>query len=132
MRRPRGFAAEAQVHVAAGDPHPRRSPHRVVMVTASDTRVIDPEFAFYGPMAFDVGAILANLIMSYLAPPGHERVSGERSAFEAWVLETIEAVWTQFAGKFLALWRAGANGDAYPAVLFTGAAGQARLEAERR
>src|SRR5689334_4618413 len=41
-----------------------------IMVTASDTRVIDPEFAFYGPMAFDVGAILANLIMSYLASPG--------------------------------------------------------------
>ena len=103
-----------------------------IMVTASDTRVIDPEFAFYGPMAFDVGAIVANLIMSYLASPGHERVTGERSAFEAWVLETIEAVWMQFAGKFLALWRAGANGDAYPAVLFAGPAGKARLEAERQ
>jgi 5-methylthioribose kinase len=103
-----------------------------IMVTASDTRVIDPEFAFYGPMAFDVGAILANLIMSYLASPGHERVTGERSAFDAWALETIEAVWTQFAGKFLALWRAGANGDAYPAVLFAGSAGEARLEAERQ
>jgi len=103
-----------------------------IMVTAIDTRVIDPEFAFYGPMAFDVGAILANLIMSYLASPGHERVTGERKAFEAWVLETIEAVWTQFAEKFLALWRMGANGDAYPPVLFAGPAGQARLEAERQ
>ena len=103
-----------------------------IMVTASDTRVIDPEFAFYGPMAFDIGAILANLIMSYLASPGHERVSGERRAFDAWVLETVEAVWTQFADKFLALWRAGANGDAYPAVLFAGPAGETRLEAERQ
>jgi 5-methylthioribose kinase len=103
-----------------------------IMVTARDTRVIDPEFAFYGPMAFDVGAILANLIMSYLASPGHERETGERSAFDAWVLETVEAVWTQFAGKFLVLWRAGANGDAYPAVLFAGPAGEARMEAERQ
>jgi 5-methylthioribose kinase len=102
-----------------------------IMVTASDTRVIDPEFAFYGPMAFDVGAILANLIMSYLASPGHERLTGERSAFESWLLETIEAVWTQFAAKFIALWRTGAAGDAYPAVLFAGPAGEARLEAER-
>ena len=102
-----------------------------IMVTQSDTRVIDPEFAFYGPMAFDVGAILANLIMSYLASPGHERVSGERSAFDTWVLETIEALWTQFAAKFLALWRAGVSGDAYPAVLFDGPSGEARLEAER-
>src|SRR5712675_2858159 len=38
-----------------------------IMVTQSETLVIDPEFAFYGPMGFDVGAVLGNLIMSYLA-----------------------------------------------------------------
>jgi 5-methylthioribose kinase len=36
-----------------------------VMVTDHDVRVIDPEFAFYGPMAFDVGMLLANFWMSY-------------------------------------------------------------------
>ena len=30
-----------------------------IMVTESETRVIDPEFAFYGPMGFDVGAVSA-------------------------------------------------------------------------
>jgi len=30
-----------------------------IMVTATETRVIDPEFAFYGPMGFDVGAVIA-------------------------------------------------------------------------
>ena len=25
-----------------------------------DTRVIDPEFAFYGPMGFDVGKLIGN------------------------------------------------------------------------
>src|SRR4029079_8083880 len=33
--------------------------------------------------------------------------------------------------EFLELWRTEANGDAYPATLFPGAAGAARLEAER-
>jgi 5-methylthioribose kinase len=103
-----------------------------IMVTQSDTRVIDPEFAFYGPMAFDVGAILANLIMSYLASPGHERAPGERRSFEAWVLQTTEQVWTEFSRKFVELWRVGAAGDAYPAALFAGPAGEARLEAERQ
>ena len=28
--------------------------------------MIDPEFAFYGPMAFDVGMLLANFWMAYL------------------------------------------------------------------
>jgi 5-methylthioribose kinase len=102
-----------------------------IMVTASQTRVIDPEFAFYGPMGFDVGAVLANLLMAYFASAGHERAPGERAAFEAWVLETVEQVWSEFALKFLDLWRAGAAGDAYPASLFAGENGAARLEAER-
>ena len=103
-----------------------------IMVTESETRVIDPEFAFYGPMGFDVGAVLGNLVMNYLASVGHERLPGERASFEAWMLETIENVWTEFSRKFLELWRAEANGDAYPAVLFAGQAGGARLEVERQ
>jgi 5-methylthioribose kinase len=103
-----------------------------IMVTEGETRVIDPEFAFYGPMGFDVGAVLANLLMAYFASAGHERSPGERRGFEAWVLETVEKVWTEFARKFLELWRAGAAGDAYPATLFAGDKGAARLEAERQ
>ncbi|MDF0581673.1 S-methyl-5-thioribose kinase [Bradyrhizobium yuanmingense] len=103
-----------------------------IMVTDSQTRVIDPEFAFYGPMGFDVGAVLANLLMAYFASAGHERAPGERAAFEAWVLETVEQVWTEFTRKFLDLWRAGGTGDAYPVSLFAGEQGAARLEAERQ
>jgi 5-methylthioribose kinase len=103
-----------------------------VMVTEGQTRVIDPEFAFYGPMGFDVGAVLANLLMAYFASSGHERSPGDRRAFEGWVLETVEEVWNEFARKFLDLWRAGAAGDAYPASLFAGEKGAARLEAERQ
>ncbi|MBR1085993.1 S-methyl-5-thioribose kinase [Bradyrhizobium manausense] len=102
-----------------------------IMVTMSQTRVIDPEFAFYGPMGFDVGAVLANLLMAYFASAGHERAPGERQAFEAWVLETVEQVWNEFARKFLDLWRSEARGDAYPASLFPGEKGAARLEIER-
>jgi 5-methylthioribose kinase len=103
-----------------------------IMVTDSSTMVIDPEFAFYGPMGFDIGAVIANLLMSYLASVGHERSPGERRSFEAWVLETVENVWTEFARKFLELWRTQANGDAYPATLFEGDVGAARLETERQ
>ncbi len=103
-----------------------------IMVTETETRVIDPEFAFYGPMGFDIGAVLANLVMSYFASAGHERSAGARRAFEAWISQTIEDVWNEFAGKFLALWRSEAKGDAYPATLFSGAAGAARLETERQ
>lgn len=103
-----------------------------IMVTENETRVIDPEFAFYGPMGFDVGAVLANLLMAYFASAGHERAGGERAAFEGWVLETVEQVWTAFARKFLDLWRAEASGDAYPPSLFAGEKGAARLDTERQ
>jgi len=103
-----------------------------IMVTDSQTRVIDPEFAFYGPMGFDLGAVLANLLMAYFASAGHEGAPGDRAAFEAWVLQTVENVWTGFAGKFLDLWRGSAAGDAYPVSLFGGEKGTVRLEAERQ
>lgn len=103
-----------------------------IMVTDSQTRVIDPEFAFYGPMGFDVGAVLANLLMAYFASAGHERAPGERAAFEGWVLKTVEGVWNEFARKFLDLWRAKGTGDAYPISLFAGKQGAARLETERQ
>lgn len=40
------------------------------MVTETLSKVIDPEFAFYGPMAFDVAKILANLLLALFASPG--------------------------------------------------------------
>ncbi len=117
-------SAEALLH---GDLHTGS-----IMVTAHETRVIDPEFAFYGPMGFDIGAIIANLLMAYLASAGHEREARSRRAFEAWVLETVEQTWGEFARKFLELWRSEAAGDAYPVSLFPGEAGAVRLEAERQ
>ena len=100
-------APEALIH---GDLHTGS-----IMVTEGSTVVIDPEFAFYGPMGFDIGAVIANLLMAYLASAGHERSPGERRLFEVWVLETIENVWTEFAREFLELWRTEGHGDAYPA-----------------
>jgi 5-methylthioribose kinase len=117
-------SAEAMIH---GDLHTGS-----VMVTQDETRIIDPEFAFYGPMGFDIGAVIGNLLMNYFANEGHERLLGERRSYEDWVLATIEAVWTGFRSKFLELWRREARGDAYPVELFPGEAGAARLEIERQ
>lgn len=103
-----------------------------IMVTQSDTRVIDPEFAFYGPMGFDIGAVIANLLMAYLASPGHEGSAGDRRAFEAWLLQAVEQVWTEFERKFLEFWRSEARGDAYPLTLFEGSNGARQLETERQ
>ncbi|MGP1397088.1 MAG: S-methyl-5-thioribose kinase [Inquilinaceae bacterium] len=115
--------AEALLH---GDLHTGS-----VMITPDDTRIIDPEFAFYGPMGFDIGAVLGNLLINYFSQDGHATRDDPRADYQAWVLETVEAVWTGFREKFLALWRTQAKGDAYPVDLFADTAGATALEAER-
>ena len=52
-------ATEARLH---GDLHTGS-----VMANAEETFVMDPEFSFYGPMGFDVGAYIANLFLAYVA-----------------------------------------------------------------
>lgn len=122
-------SAEALIH---GDLHTGS-----VMVTEDDSRVIDSEFAFFGPMGFDVGAVLGNLLLNYFSQDGHATPQSPREAYQDWVLATVEEVWTRFRENFLALWReqaAGgetAGGDAYPRPLFEDEPSAAALEAER-
>ncbi|CAN0553538.1 unnamed protein product, partial [Ectocarpus sp. 12 AP-2014] len=72
-----------------------------VMATEGSTQVIDPEFAFYGPMGFDLGALIANLLLAYCAVPGN----GQGEDYAEWLLEQVSTVWTSFKGAFLELWR---------------------------
>ncbi|WP_373506326.1 S-methyl-5-thioribose kinase [Aestuariivirga sp.] len=116
--------AEAMLH---GDLHTGS-----IMLTPDDTRVIDPEFAFMGPMGFDAGAIVANFVINYFSHDGHEEAPGARDAYRERVLAMLETIWTSFREKFLDLWRNNATGDAYPTSLFQGVDGEARLEAERQ
>ena len=75
-----------------------------VMVTELDTRVIDAEFAGYGPMGFDVGMLIANLLMAYLSQSAREVAAGDRDAYKVYLLEQIGAIWTTFVSEFSRLW----------------------------
>ncbi|NNG04248.1 MAG: S-methyl-5-thioribose kinase [Inquilinus sp.] len=115
--------AEALLH---GDLHTGS-----VMVTEDDSRVIDPEFAFFGPMGFDIGAVIGNLLLNYFAQDGHATSDRPRDDYQDWVLETVDEVWSLFQGKFLALWADHPDGDAYPADLFADAEGAEALAAAK-
>jgi 5-methylthioribose kinase len=116
-------SAEALIH---GDLHTGS-----IMITEADMRVIDPEFAFFGPMGFDIGAVLGNLLMNFFSQDGHASPESPREAYQQWVLAATEEVWARFREEFLSLWRSNAAGDAYPAALFADGPGKVRLEAER-
>ncbi len=103
-----------------------------VMVTEDETRVIDGEFSTFGPIGFDLGAFVANLIIAWYAQGGYDRDGAERDAFRAFILDQIATLWTTFRREFLALWEANpAAGDGYPAAHFADAAGAARLSTIR-
>ncbi|MEX4006244.1 S-methyl-5-thioribose kinase [Neoaquamicrobium sediminum] len=105
------FAARAETLVH-GDLHTGS-----IMVTETDTRVIDPEFAYYGPMAFDVGMLFANFWMSYFSQSGHEQ-EGNRDAMRAYLLDVQERCWNGFVAEFSRLWRTERNGILYQKSLF--------------
>ncbi|WP_095088259.1 S-methyl-5-thioribose kinase [Mesorhizobium sophorae] len=105
------FAANAET-LLHGDLHSGS-----IMVTDSQTRMIDPEFAFYGPMAFDVGMLLANFWMSFFSQRGHEQ-SGKRDAMRAYLLAVTVETWVVFRAEFSHLWRTERTGMLYQKSLF--------------
>jgi 5-methylthioribose kinase len=102
-----------------------------IMVTSEQTRVIDPEFAVYGPMGFDLGAFMANLLLSYYSQEGHATPGDDRKDYRRWLLDTLETFWRSFESKFLELWRMGGTGDAFVPGLFEDEGGRRALEAYR-
>lgn len=102
-----------------------------VMVTDHDSRVIDPEFAFYGPIGFDLGAFLGNLLLSWYSQPGHATRDDDRSAYRDWILEQAGTFWETFHRRFLALWSEHGEGDAFSPRMFSGARDGAALREAR-
>lgn len=72
-----------------------------IMINPYETYVIDPEFAFVGPFGFDVGALLGNLVMSWVS----HLIYHQDQDYQTWILTVIKEFITQFENKFLALAR---------------------------
>ena len=90
-----------------------------LMVTRESAWVIDAEFAMYGPIGFDVGAFLGNLLLGYFAQEGHRSLDDDRSSVKHWLLSCVSDTWAFFEEEFRRLWDTeGANGDAYSPKLF--------------
>jgi len=70
-----------------------------IFVTEQETKVIDPEFAFYGPMGYDIGNIIANLIFSYT----RSEVLKVNEQSE-WLVQTISSIVDGFLEKAKVIW----------------------------
>ncbi len=90
-----------------------------VMVTQDDTRVIDGEFAWVGPIGFDTGNFIGNLLLSWFAKASHRTDAQKRDAYRDWIAQQVQDFWQHFHDRFLAHWQ-GWRGpsDGYPASHF--------------
>lgn len=86
--------AEALLH---GDIHSGS-----IFVADGRLKAIDAEFGFYGPIGFDVGTALGNLLLNYCGLPG---LAGPRDAAAGREqrLKDIHILWETFSHSFLAL-----------------------------
>ena len=67
-----------------------------IFVKQDSTRVFDPEFAFYGPIGYDIGNVVANLIFAW----DNGRAAGAE-AFCRWALDAIRDTIDLFREKFV-------------------------------
>jgi len=67
-----------------------------IFVKEDSTRIFDPEFAFYGPMGYDIGNMIANLFFAW----DNGNAAGN-AKFCNWVLTTAVEVIDLFKEKFL-------------------------------
>ena len=88
-----------------------------VMCTDTETKIIDPEFGFYGPMGFDIGMLISNFLMAYFSQPGH-RTENTLEKYQDWILSVIDEIYSAFINEFSDLWHNERQGILFPKSLF--------------
>ena len=87
-----------------------------IMATDDELYVIDPEFAQYGPMGFDLGMVTANFLMAYFSQPAHR--GNELDEYQGWILDVIAKTLHTYRTEFTRLWQEERTGMLYPQALF--------------
>ncbi|WP_226567060.1 S-methyl-5-thioribose kinase [Bacillus stratosphericus] len=68
-----------------------------IFTSESETKIIDPEFAFYGPFGFDIGHFIANLLLNAL--------SRENEQEQQPLFNHVVNVWATFKEVFTKAWK---------------------------
>lgn len=71
-----------------------------IFINEKSMKVFDPEFAFYGPIGYDVGNVIANMIFAWNNGEATIENRKEREEFVTWVEKTIEDVVDLFIEKY--------------------------------
>lgn len=71
-----------------------------IFVNEHGMKVIDPEFAFYGPIGYDVGNVIGNLFFAYALFYATAITAPCDAHFFIWLTETIAELFDSFETKF--------------------------------
>ncbi len=75
-----------------------------IFILPDSTKVIDPEFAFYAPIGYDTGNVVANLIFAWANGDATLTDEAERAKYLGWMEQTIVDVVDMFITKFNKAW----------------------------
>lgn len=67
-----------------------------IFASETETKVIDPEFAYFGPLGFDIGQFIANLLLNAIS---------RDSEYREPLYEHIKRTWEVFSWTFSDLWK---------------------------
>lgn len=71
-----------------------------IFINKDGMKVIDPEFAFYGPMGYDIGNVIGNLFFSLINRKHLMPESDEKAEFINWLTQAIRDILDLFITKF--------------------------------
>ena len=76
-----------------------------IFINQEHTYVFDPEFAFFAPMGYDIGNVIANMFFAWCNGDATIEDPAEKEKFCSWTLDTIEEIVDQFIAKFKVCFR---------------------------
>ncbi|MDO5558016.1 MAG: S-methyl-5-thioribose kinase [Oscillospiraceae bacterium] len=73
-----------------------------IFINEEHTYVFDPEFAFYGPMGYDIGNVIGNMFFAWCNGDAVIEDEAKKAEFCSWVIETNKNIIDMFIEKFKA------------------------------
>lgn len=71
-----------------------------IFINQEHIYVFDPEFAFYGPMGYDIGNVIANMFFAWCNGDATIEDEHKKAEFCGWILNAIEEIVDKFIAKF--------------------------------
>ncbi len=71
-----------------------------IFVNKEHTYIFDPEFAFYGPMGYDIGNVIANMFFAWCNADATIEDAEQKSDYCNWIIDTIVEIVDKFIAKF--------------------------------